>query len=124
MLVEQVLQRFAKRQGVTVEMDGASILKIQKGEWVLSVSWEEGAPVLMESKAMASHFLSDTTQQAEAGSSVSRISIYADPDPQMAHFNDYVVALAGFDHFPGLYVLEGGSGKMQRTGRLIGAVWW
>jgi hypothetical protein len=115
MLFENLRQHFMDRENVRVEINDDTILKIQKGTWTLYVSWEDAAHVVEESKDMAARFLSNNIDQVAARSSSSRISTYADPDPKMEHFNDYVFVLEVFDRFPGFYVLEAATGEMRKT---------
>lgn len=110
-ILEQLQLRFAS-QNASIVRDGKKMV-IKRGTWSLSIDWEDGPHVLIESQEMADIFAKDRADKDIIAASARRLTTAGDPDPDMDYFNDYVAMIEVFESISGLIILDPDNGKFM-----------
>lgn len=83
-----------------------SQLSLIKGDWEIHLTLQEGPEVLEESRRIAEH-VGGAEDELGIGKCNRRVDIASDvPDPEMDHFNDYLLVVEMLQQFQGVIPID------------------
>jgi hypothetical protein len=95
----------ARFPGGTVEETGGR-LTLKKGDWEIHLTMRQGADVLAESRTIAEH-IGGAEDELGITRCDRRVEVESDvPDPDMGHFNDYLVVIEVLRSFRGVIAID------------------
>jgi hypothetical protein len=97
-IAERIRKYIGAADGVSVSLVENKVSISYEG-WSLRVYWEDQSHVIAESQDFANHRLTPEAHRAFIASCNRRITTGADVDPDMDHFNDYVLVINALKSF-------------------------
>ena len=95
----------AKLPSFAVEQDGDHVI-LSSDDWEIHLTLNESPAVREESNVIAGHIGGDIDGK-EIAACARRVELASDiPDPEMAHFNDYLQAVEVLQSFNGLIAVD------------------
>jgi hypothetical protein len=86
------------------QADGAIV--VAAADWEIHLTLNEAAEVLDESREMAGH-IGGAEDAKDIAGCARRVELASDtPDPEMEHFNDYLLAIEVLQSFKGLIAVD------------------
>jgi hypothetical protein len=114
---EELRQSFADRGSVVAEPDGAIVLRI--GGWSLTAGLARDPWVREEINEIVDAQGSDRPDAAVLRSYAARFEVSSEPsDPDMDHFNDYVIACQALERIDGAVAVDLADGSFM-SGKII-----
>ncbi|UUO05404.1 hypothetical protein M4951_18735 [Blastopirellula sp. J2-11] len=86
--------------------NGSRFLELQWEDWAIAVAYESGELVRQESAEMAQHFAEYRDDQEKLANCSQRITVMATEDPEMEHFNDFVLLIESLEKLPGAVLFD------------------
>ncbi|PQO26639.1 hypothetical protein [Blastopirellula marina] len=109
-IVEHLAGEFATQAEIVIHAsttaDGSTFLELQKGDWSIAVSYESGDIVAEESQEIARLYAEFRPDRDEIAACRQRIDVVTTADPEMEHFNDFVLLLERLEKLPGAVLFD------------------
>ena len=115
-LVDLLRERFASDPGAVVRLEeypliGSEYVAVRWGDWSFRLSHEDEPHVQEESREMAETCAGDRPDRGRIAGCRRRISMAADDDPGMDHFNDYCFIMELLGKQPGVILFDPRTGE-------------
>jgi hypothetical protein len=94
---------------------GRQHVAVRWGDWSFRLSYEDEPHVLEESQEMANTFAAGRPNQHVIAGCRRRVSMAADDDPDMDHFNDYCFIMGRLEKQPGVIVFDPQCGEFVES---------
>lgn len=95
----------AKFPAYAVDQNADGIV-VSSADWEIHLTVNESSAVLDESREMAEH-IGGAEDAKDIAACATRVELASDtPDPQMEHFNDYLLVLEVLQSFKGLIAVD------------------
>jgi hypothetical protein len=102
----EAARRFAAKFPAFAVEQHADAVVVSSADWEIHVTLNEAATVLDESREMAER-IGGAEDATDIDACARRVELASDiPDPQMEHFNDYLLAVEVLKSFRGLIAVD------------------
>jgi len=107
------IQRLTSRlPDLTVTRTGEKGIRVSAGSWTMRVELQDEAYVAEDARELAEE-LTECPRAAEIAACNRRVEIWSrDPDPEMDHFNDYVLSCETIEGFRGTILFDPQAGEL------------
>jgi hypothetical protein len=113
--VAQLLNRPSVMRGpdgvVAQQVIESERLTLRWPDWSLRVVYADAPFVLLEAQELAAQFAADRADADAIARSEARLELFGDDDPDMAYFNNFLIALETLGELPNAFVFEAASGS-------------
>lgn len=104
-MAEAARRLSAKFPSFAVQQKGDALV-VSSSEWEIHLTLNESPTVLEESREMAEH-IGGAEDATDIAACARRVELASDiPDPEMEHFNDYLLAVEVLQSFKGLIAVD------------------
>lgn len=85
---------------------GGEFLELTWNDWAIAVGYEKGDVVAEESREIAEAYAEFRPDRSAIAHCRQRIVVNSAPDPEMEHFNDFVLVLESLEKIPGAVLFD------------------